>query len=143
MHPVNCLRICLLLNLATVPAAFGSELVYTPINPSFGGSPFNGAPMLGSAQATNKHEDPRASSSRFSTGQSALQQFNDNLERSILSQLASAATSGIIAGGKIIPGSVQTGNFNITITDLGGGLLQITTVDKVTGGSTSFQVNSQ
>lgn len=123
--------------------ALASELVYVPVNPSFGGSPFNGGPLLGSAQATNKHEDPRASNSRFAQGQTPLQQFNDNLERSILSQLAAASTSGIIAGGKIVPGSVQTGNFNITISDLGAGLLQITTTDKVTGASTSFQVNSQ
>lgn len=124
-------------------AAGASELVYAPVNPSFGGSPFNGGPLLSSAQATNKHEDPRAINSRFSQNQTPLQQFNDNLERSILSQLAAASTSGIIAAGKIVPGSVQTGNFNITISDLGAGLLQITTTDKVTGASTSFQVNSQ
>ncbi len=136
-------RFAIILNLLFCASALASELVYTPVNPSFGGSPFNGANLLNSAQATNKHQDPNAASSSSYFNQTPLQQFNDNLERSVLSQLSSAATSGIIAGGKLVPGSVQTGNFNITISDLGGGLLQITTTDKVSGASTSFQVNSQ
>jgi curli production assembly/transport component CsgF len=72
-----------------------------------------------------------------------LQQFNDNLQRSVLSQLASAATSSVISNGKLVPGTVQTGDFKITIADMGGGMLQITTVDKVTGASTTFQVSQQ
>ena len=63
------------------------------------------------------------------------------LERSILSQLASGAAAKISANGKLIPGTVETANFTITIIDLGGGVLQITTTDKATGTSTSFQVN--
>ncbi len=34
-----------------------SELVYSPTNPSFGGNPMYGSYLLGSAQATSKHED--------------------------------------------------------------------------------------
>ena len=37
-----------------------TELVYTPVNPSFGGSPLNGAWLLGSAQAQNDKKDPDA-----------------------------------------------------------------------------------
>ena len=124
-------------------AAQASELVYTPVNPSFGGSPFNGAPLLNSAQATNKHQDPHAVGATSFFDLSPLQQFHQNLERSILNQLSSSATTGIIVGGRIVPGSVETGNFRIVITDVGGGLLQISTTDKTSGANTSFQVNSQ
>lgn len=124
-------------------AASASELVYVPVNPNFGGSPFNAAGLLSSAQATNKHEDPRSSNIGSAFSRTPLQQFNESLERSVLSQLASAATSNVIAGGKIVPGTVQTGNFTIVITDLGGGLLEIVTTDKATGATSSFQVNSQ
>jgi curli production assembly/transport component CsgF len=44
------------------------------------------------------------------------------------------------SGGKLKPGVVETGNFRIEIVDSGGGMLTITTTDKVTGASTSFQV---
>jgi curli production assembly/transport component CsgF len=45
------------------------------------------------------------------------------------------------SNGNLIPGTVNTGNYSIQISDLGGGMLQITTTDKVTGDSTSFQVS--
>jgi curli production assembly/transport component CsgF len=131
------------ISIAAADHASATELVYTPVNPSFGGSPFNGAPMLSSAQATNKHEDPKTRDLSASLSQTPLQQFNDSLERSVLSQLAAAATGGILVGGRIVPGTVETGNFSITIADIGGGMLQITTTDKVSGASNSFQVKSQ
>ena len=40
-------------SLLLCAAANATELVYTPINPSFGGSPLNGAWLLGNAQAQN------------------------------------------------------------------------------------------
>ncbi len=119
-------------------AAGATELVYAPVNPSFGGNPNNGQTLLNAAQATNKHKDPAATAL---AQKSPLLQFNEMLERSVLSQLASAATSNVLGpGGKLTPGTVETGNFRIVITDLGGGMLQITTTDKVSGASTSFVV---
>lgn len=120
-------------------AALATELVYVPVNPAFGGNPMNGPVLLSSAQATNKHKDPSAQGSSFAR-QTPLQQFNDMLERSVLSQLAAAATADVIGGGKLKPGTVETGNFRIDIVDAGGGVLVITTTDKLTGATTSFQV---
>jgi curli production assembly/transport component CsgF len=125
--------------LLVVCPAVATELVYQPVNPAFGGSPLNGAVLLNNAQAQNKTKDPDAPSLH---PKSALQQFNDTLQRSILSQLASAATSKVIgADGLLVPGSVETGDFRISIVDTGDGMLTITTTDKTTGASTSFQVN--
>jgi hypothetical protein len=42
--------LCLILGFFT---AWATELVYTPINPSFGGNPLNGQFLLGIAQAQN------------------------------------------------------------------------------------------
>jgi curli production assembly/transport component CsgF len=123
--------------------SFATELVYHPLNPSFGGNPINGSVLLNSALATNKHKENR-DPGQFSSAlqqKTALQQFNEMLERSILSQLASATSSKIAGvGGKLVPGSVETGNFRIDIADLGGGILLVTTTDKITGTATSFQV---
>jgi curli production assembly/transport component CsgF len=123
--------------IATPAPAPATELVYVPTNPVFGGSPLNANGFLSAAQMTNKHKEPAAPAGR----QNALQQFTDLLERSVLSQLSAAATSGVMgAGGKLRPGTVETGNFRIDIVDSGGGILTITTTDKTTGDSTSFQV---
>lgn len=128
---------------AAAAGAAASELVYFPVNPAFGGSPMNAPGLLATAQVTNKHKDAPATASSF-TKQTPLQQFTDMLERSVLGQLSSAATAGVLGpGGKLKPGSVETGNFRIDIVDGGGGVLTITTTDKVTGASTSFQVGAQ
>lgn len=127
--------------LCGASACHATDLVYTPVNPAFGGSALNGSVLLNAAQAQNKTTDPHAPKAAAGSTQTSLQQFNDILERSVLSRLASAATSGIMgSNGQLIPGTVSTGNFSIQISDLGGGLLQVTTTDKVTGASTSFQV---
>lgn len=119
-------------------SAGASELVYMPVNPNFGGYPANGGNLLAIANATNKHLES-SRSSYFD--QSPLTQFNQTLERTVLSQLASAATSKLIgADGKIVPGTFTTANFIITVTDLGNGQLRITTTDKSTGATTSFEV---
>jgi curli production assembly/transport component CsgF len=135
------LRLQVLLLAMHMTQLSATELVYYPVNPSFGGNPINGSVLLNSAQVTNKHKDPEANAANQAAQKTPLQQFNDMLERSILSQLAAAASSKISgSGGKLLPGSVETGNFRIDIADLGGGLLLVTTTDRATGASTSFQV---
>jgi curli production assembly/transport component CsgF len=120
-------------------AAWATELVYTPVNPNFGGSPLNGSTLLSQAQAQNKSKDPDAESSK----QSALQQFNDSLQRAVLGRVASALTSNIVGvDGKLIPGTIETSDFTINIVDTGGGTLTVTTTDKTTGASTSFEVGN-
>lgn len=128
--------------LSLAPFAAATELVYVPITPAFGGNNLAGQTLLATAQVTNKHKAPTEISPTLSQ-QDALKQFNDMLERAVLGQLASAATSSVFGpNGKLTPGAVETGNFRITITDLGGGILEITTTDKITGRSTSFQIGS-
>jgi curli production assembly/transport component CsgF len=121
-------------------AASASELVYVPVNPNFGGSPSNGPGLLGSASATTKHSQSGLGGAS-ALNQSPLEQFNQTLERMMLSQLASAATSKLMGrDGKLLPGTFSTENFIITVTDLGGGLLRVTTTDKSSGAVTSFEV---
>lgn len=40
------------------PMAYATELVYEPINPSFGGNPLNGAFLLSKANSQNAHSAP-------------------------------------------------------------------------------------
>ena len=63
---------------------YADQLVYQPVNPNFGGSPFNGSQLLNNALSQNKHkEDIKNSPSPFSNS------FEAQLERSILSRLSS------------------------------------------------------
>ena len=117
-----------------------SEMVYVPNNPSFGGNPLNGPVLLNQATAQNKFTESSGSSS--SSANTALSQFNSMLQSAILSRVSSAVTSSIVGtDGKLTPGVVETTDFTIAITNLSGGLLQITTTDKTTGQTTQFQIN--
>ena len=44
----------------TTRPALAQDIRYSPFNPSFGGSPFNGATLLDEANAQNKQVDPRS-----------------------------------------------------------------------------------
>ena len=67
---------------SVVNYVLSSELVYTPINPSFGGSALNGSFLLGKAQAQNKHKAPL-------TQKSFEEKVSDALERATLSDIVS------------------------------------------------------
>lgn len=124
-----------------VASVDASTLVYQPVNPNFGGNSLNGPNLLNEANAQNKYTDP--SLSNLTSSQSTLEQFNNQLQQAILSRVASSITSSIVgADGSLKPGTISTGNFTISITQIAGGNLQVTTTDKTTGASTTFIVSN-
>ena len=109
-----------------------TELVYTPVNPTFGGSPLNGSFLLGSAQAQNKHKDPDLAS-RVRNTPTALERFTSQLESRLLSQLLTNIKDGNT-------GSLTTDAFMIDLED-DGGILTIIITDRVTGEVSEVVVN--
>lgn len=139
--PVAAIVTTLLYSAANVNA---TTLIYQPVDPAFGGSPLNGQVLLDVANAQNKYKDPSvgAIGAGGLLGQTPLQQFNNQLQQAILSRVASSVTNSIVGpNGQLIPGTIETGNFSINIVPTGNGALQITTTDKSTGASTTFQVS--
>ncbi|GAA5130811.1 curli assembly protein CsgF [Thalassotalea piscium] len=65
--------------------ANASELVYKPINPSFGGNPMNGSFLLGKAQAQNKHKAPL-------NRKSYAEKFQESLERAYINKMVREIT---------------------------------------------------
>jgi curli production assembly/transport component CsgF len=123
--------------LATGAAA--TEIVYTPVNPSFGGNPLNGSFLLGSAQLQDNYKDP--DSKDLDTTKSDVDQFNDLLQRSALNRLAAALSGGLVdASGQLKAAHQEFADFTLDILPLGGGLVEITTTDKLTGASTTVKV---
>lgn len=121
-----------------------TEIVYVPTNPSFGGSPLNGPVLLNSANVQNRHTDPAASRALTALGpRSSLEQFNQRLQSMILDRISTSISGSLFdVNGNLQPGTVDTSGFSITIVDQGGGVLLITTTDKTTGASTSFQIST-
>ncbi|MCG8672698.1 MAG: curli assembly protein CsgF [Pseudomonadales bacterium] len=117
-----------------------SELIYTPVNPSFGGNALNGTYLLNSANAQNDLKDPDIEEEEE---ESDLDDFNDSLQRSLLSRLTSTLTGSMVDDeGNLVPGVLETSDFTIEIVDIGDGEIRVTTTEKATGDSTTFIVNS-
>ena len=57
-----CVPVIACLTLLVSTDGRATEMVYTPVNPSFGGSPLNGPVLLNSANAQNSHKAPASSS---------------------------------------------------------------------------------
>ena len=62
-----------------------TEIIYTPINPSFGGNPLNANMLLSKAQAQNKHRAPVVE-------KGYAEQFQDALERTYLNRMVREIT---------------------------------------------------
>lgn len=117
----SCLAACLFsANLAA------TELVYTPINPSFGGNPLNGSFLLGKAQSQNTHKAP-------ATRKTYAETFEESLQRAYLNKLVREIT-GLAFGEEDENGLLNenstfvSGNYQISIiTDNGDSItVQIT-----------------
>jgi curli production assembly/transport component CsgF len=112
------------------------QLVYQPINPSFGGSPLNGNWLLTSAQLQDDNEDP----SLAEQSQDPFADFKENLNRSILSQLSRNLTDQIFGeSGQLQEGLFQLGDFSFQIIETLDGV-QITIFDLLTGNETIILV---
>ncbi|WP_444896279.1 curli assembly protein CsgF [Microbulbifer sp. EKSA008] len=105
-------------------SVFATELVYTPVNPSFGGNPLNGNYLLNNASAQNSKKDPDAKNSPYSDS-SSLDRFTDTLESRLLSQLLTDVGNGN-------DGTLVTDDYIVNIVDIDGELT-ITITDAVTG----------
>jgi len=134
---------CLLLISILTPAPIlASPLIYVPQNPSFGGSPINGSVLMSSAQAQNKIKDPGLADD--DEEETPLDEFNERLQRALLSRLTNTLSDTLVDDeGNLVPGTTETSDFTVIITDLGDGEVRVETVDRATGDSTIFTVQSR
>ncbi|GIU29188.1 curli assembly protein CsgF [Shewanella schlegeliana] len=108
-------------------STYATQLIYTPVNPNFGGSYLNGSYLLSNASAQNKH-----------TGGSgyvpptALERLASSLESRLMSQLFNDAANG----GE---GYLKTDDFEIQVVNEDGALL-VHITDVVTGETTIIEV---
>ena len=86
--------------------AMAQDMVYQPVDPSFGGNPFNSAHLLGIANAQNDFRDPRSSSSSSS---SQADIFARQLQSRLLSALSSQIVDAIFGENPQESGTISFG----------------------------------
>lgn len=111
---------CTLLGAA---ASHAGDLVYTPVNPSFGGSPLNSAHLLATANAQREEtardfRKPETTSPTGSTGtnnqNSDADLFVRQLQGRLLSALAGQVTDAIFGENPQDSGTVRFGDTTVT-----------------------------
>ena len=119
-----------LMTIAVTQAQAGN-LIYQPINPSFGGDPFVGSYLLGKAQAQDTTTDPNT---RSVQSLSSTERLLQNLESRLISQLISD-----VSRGEVDEGSFDSDEFGVVVSDSSAQLV-VRVVDKITGDVTEISV---
>lgn len=105
--------------LGGIGAAGAGDLTYTPISPSFGGSPLNSSHLIGLANAqrnatASDYKAPKDVVATTTPAQSDAEQFTRQLQSRLLSALASQVTDAIFGDNPQDSGTVQFGDTTVT-----------------------------
>ena len=131
------LILALVIHVSLSSYALSSELVYKPINPSFGGSPLNGNFLLGKAQGQNKHKAPQSK-------KSFEEKVSDALERATLSDIVRKYKDTVLGESAVINNSEDTtfisGDYQIDILSSNSDTITIEITDLLTDKVTIIEI---
>lgn len=122
---------------ASILSTLAQDFVYTPTNPSFGGNPYNYSWLMNSATAQNKLKDPNQSDYRYN--RDPLKDFEESLNRQILSRLSRQLVQDQFSEQSLQPGVYEMGSYVIQITESNKGI-DVSILDHNSGGNTVITV---
>jgi curli production assembly/transport component CsgF len=133
MKKLFCI-IALCLFLLGSTDVFASELIHTPVNPSFvGGNIYNGQYLLNSATQQNNHKDP------VPPQKTPLEQFKSSLQQNLLYAITSKLTQQMYGEEGFKPGHYTYGGMDVDVVGALDGVT-ITITDTTNGGTTTVTV---
>lgn len=118
-------------------SASAQDFVYTPVNPSFGGSPFNSAHLLSLSERQNQF--PKTSSAFSGSSQTDTQQFERQIKSALLGRISSQVVDQILGETASDSGRFSVGSTQIDFERIDG-IVAITISDDLSGGSTIIEV---
>lgn len=133
-HVSRAALVVAVIGLAGFPAS-AQELVYTPVNPSFGGDSFNSSHLLAIANAQNDYKDPDSET----TGSTQIDQFLRQLQSRLLSSLAAEVNDAIFGENPQESGTITFGDQTITFVRLLDSV-SLTITDTTTGAVTEISI---
>lgn len=112
-----------------------ADLLYKPINPSFGGDSFNSNHLMGMAGAENQHKE----TSKASSTQSTTDRFLSMLESRLYSSLASQVADAIFGEHAQPNGTITFDDQQISFVNTGTEI-RLTVTDFTTGEVTNISI---
>mgnify|MGYP002714246768 CR=1 FL=1 len=125
--------------LASSPVLAG-ELVYRPISPGFGGSPFNTDYVFGTAERAKS--DPNGDNDRSSFGttrRSTLENFTQSLQARLLGQISDDIVTAIFGENARDEGRFEVAGTVVEFKRLGD-MINLIITDTLNGESTTIDV---
>lgn len=119
----------------TILPAKAGELVYQPVNPSFGGSAFNQDYLIGTANAQNRFKNARATSP--TSASDPLADFSRTITNRLIASVANEIADRILGENPEDSGQFTIGDTSIRFVR-NGEVVSIDIADAVTGGSTTI-----
>lgn len=98
-------------------AASAGTIIFTPVNPAFGGNPLNGSWLLSQAQAQNQFAQSNSSASAALT---PSQQFASELTSQLYASLANQITQAIFGPNAQTSGTYSFGGTTVSFQTVGG-----------------------
>lgn len=137
MKNKNNLALLLLALSVSVTSASATELIYTPVNPSFGGSPLNGNWLKASADAQNKLKEKQEIIEK-----DPLEEFQKSLDRRVLSALANRIVDQAFGSydSELQTGRYEFGDYTFEINANVGENINVVITDGNSGSSTTIEV---
>ena len=132
MNTWNCAVLCSMALGFFSPAS--ADMIYKPINPSFGGDSFNSNHLQGLAASQNQHKEKTASSS-----QTTSERFLSMLQSRLYSALASQVADAIFGPDAQQSGTLVFDNQQISFLNTGTEI-HLTVTDSNTGEITTIVI---
>ncbi len=130
---MKTIQVFFILLCASTLSVVAQDFSYSPINPSFGGNPYNYGWLMNSATAQNKLQDPAKSDYKYN--RNPLKDFQESLNRQILSRLSRQLVDDQFSEKSLQPGVYEMGSYVIQISESSKGI-DVSILDHDTGGNT-------
>lgn len=116
--------------------SWAQDFVYQPINPAFGGNPYNYSWLLAQAQAQNEYTEDDGYSYE---DEDPLLGLQSDINRQVLSGLTSEFYQNQFGEGGLEEGYYKFGSYEIDISPIAEGM-QIRIIDIISGSETTIIV---
>lgn len=113
-------------------STWAQDFVYQPINPAFGGNPYNYNWLLGQAQAQNKYQEDDLYRFR---DEDPLEGLQDDINRQVLNSLTQQFYQNQFGETGLTEGYYKFGSYEIDISPISEGM-QVRIIDIYTGSET-------
>jgi len=142
---VTCMALVSASTLLFATSLAAQQLTYQPINPSFGGSSFNSAHLLATAEINRPDPPDNGAGGLFGDDMEVTQAqlFAQQLERAILGRLSGDITNAIFGEDADPNGRFRVNETTEVVfeTALNGDIL-VTILDGTSGGSSTIEIPS-